>query len=93
MKLKVPGELQAAYDRLMKSAVLKLRRNDAFKKSTLAYLALGGEALARYHIEISQKDFPDGSSLQKFSPIIEPVEDSEDSQSDDDEKDDSDDDL
>ena len=56
MKLKVPSELQAAYDRLMKSAALKLRRNDVFKKSTLAYLALGGEALARYHIEISQKD-------------------------------------
>lgn len=91
MKLKVPSEFQKAYDRLMKSVPLKLRRNDVFKKATLAYLALSGITLASHHVRISQNEFPAGTSLQKFAPILEPAAASEDELLDDDEEDETDD--
>ena len=78
--MKIPPELQDSFDRLMKSATPRLRKNEHFKKTTLAYLAFGGEPLARRNINVSKMDFPDASSLFKFAPMIENIPDPEESQ-------------
>ena len=85
MKMKIPPELQDSFDRLMQIAPPKLRKKEEFKKTTLAYLAFGGESLARQNIVVSQRRFPDTSSLFKFAPMIENTMGSEVLESDEDE--------
>ncbi len=75
MKLDIPSELQDEFKRLMKSVHPENRKNLDFQTTTLIYLSLGGEKLARCHIKISQMDFPDKSSLFEYAPIVEPVTD------------------
>ena len=77
MKLDIPSEFQDAFKRLMKSVHPENRKKLDFQKTTVIYLSLGGEKLARYNIEISQMDFPDKSSLFEYAPIVEPVTDTD----------------
>jgi len=77
MKLDIPSELQDAFKRVMESAHPENRRNIDFQKTTLMYLSLGGEKLARFNIETAQMDFPDQSWLFEYAPIIEPVTDTD----------------
>jgi hypothetical protein len=87
MKLDIPSDLQDSFKRLMKSVYPENRKSLDFQKTTLIYLSLGGEKLARYNIETAQMDFPNKSSLFEYAPIIEPVTDTDvdKSQSDDNE--------
>ena len=82
MKLNVPPELQDTFQQLMKSVPPGNRRDVNFQKTTLVYLALGGEKMARHNIEISQMDFPDRSWLFEYTPIVEPVTEPGECQSD-----------
>ena len=77
MKFKVPPEHQEIFGNLTKNVRPELRNDENFEKTALVYLALGGKALARHYIEISQADFPDESLLLKHTPLIEPETDSE----------------
>ena len=81
MKLSIPEEYQEPFNRLMKSAPPGIRRNPKIQKTAVMYLTLGGETLARRYIELSLMDFPDGSRLFDYAPIVEPDADSEDSSS------------
>lgn len=88
MKLKIPAELNDSFDRLMRLATPELAENETFQKTTLAYLALGGESLARQNIAVSRMIFPDGEKVFEYTPIAEPVADSDDAHGDNDEKED-----
>jgi hypothetical protein len=59
MKRNVPDEFQETFQRLMKSVPAELQNDTHLKKTTLLYLSLGGEALARQNIEIYKKRFPE----------------------------------
>jgi len=83
MKVNIPEEYQESFSRLMKSAPPEIRRNSKIQKTAAMYLTLGGEMLARRYIELSQTDFPDGSELFDYAPIVEPDTESEDSSSED----------
>ena len=77
MKLNIPEEYQEPFKRLMKSTPSETRRNPKVQKTVAMYLALGSEMLARRYIELSQVDFPDGSELFDYAPIIEPEAENE----------------
>ena len=81
MKLNIPAELQDIFQRLMEFVPPETRRDINFNKTTLAYLSLGGEALARRHIESSRMGFPDGSLLFEYTAVTEIVtEDADESE-------------
>ncbi len=59
-ELNIPQELKSSYKRVMKRAPSELREDVEFQKTTLIYLRLGGEKLARQRIEITKKQFREG---------------------------------
>ena len=59
-ELNIPEELKSSYKRVMKRASRELREDVEFQKTTLIYLQLGGEKLARQRIEITKKQFREG---------------------------------
>ncbi|MEW6672386.1 MAG: hypothetical protein AB1427_11835, partial [Thermodesulfobacteriota bacterium] len=65
-----PEEYEKMYERLSKSASAENLNDQNFKKTTLMYLALGGETLARQHIETYRKPFP-----EKLTLFDKPLED------------------
>ena len=75
MKLNIPEEYQEPFRRLMRSSSLEIRKSAKVQKTTVMYLALGSEALARRYIELSQMSFPDGSELFDYAPVVEPETD------------------
>ena len=77
MKLNIPEEYQESFKHLMKSAPSEIRRNIKVQKTIVMYLTLGNEMLARRYIELSQVNFPDGSELFDYAPIIEPETENE----------------
>ena len=89
MSLKIPPGLNESFNRLVKFAPPELVKNKDFLKSTLSYLALGGESLARLNITVSKMNFPDVTKLFGYTPVvvIKPVADPENSQTDNDEQD------
>ena len=63
MKRPNPEEYERTFERLAKSAPAELLEDPNFKKTTLMFLALGGDTLARQHIENYGKSFPEKLSL------------------------------
>ncbi|MBW2602762.1 MAG: hypothetical protein JRE28_00400 [Deltaproteobacteria bacterium] len=50
--LNIPGELQGTFKRLMNRVPVKLRSDSHTKNIIQLYLKLGGEKLAKQHVEI-----------------------------------------
>lgn len=63
MKRPTPEEYEIMFERMVKYAPLGHLNDPDFKKTTLMYLALGGETLARQHIETFKKPFPEKLTL------------------------------
>ena len=63
MKRPTPEEYEKTFERISKPAPAEHLNDPNFKKTTLMFLALGGETLARQHIEIYRKTFPGKLSL------------------------------
>jgi len=69
MKRPTPEEYEKTFERISKSAAAECLTDPNFKKMTLMFLALGGEALARQHIQTYLKPFPEKLTL--FDDAIE----------------------
>ena len=89
MKLNISDQLENTYQRLMKSAPSQLQHDPNFQKAALAYLKLGGEAMARHYIEKSNRIFPDSSMFFENTTTVETPADPNESQEDDTKDDDS----
>jgi hypothetical protein len=63
MKRPTPEEYEKTFERISKSAPAEHLNDPNFKKTTLMFLALGGEILARHHIETYLKPFPEKLTL------------------------------
>ncbi|MDF1591952.1 MAG: hypothetical protein P1P89_10595 [Desulfobacterales bacterium] len=63
MKRPTPEEFEKTFERISKSAPVENQNDPDFKKTTLMFLALGGETLARHHIETYLKPFPEKLTL------------------------------
>lgn len=63
MKRPTPEEYEKTFERISKRAAAEDLNNPNFKKTTLMFLSLGGETLARYHIETYLKPFPEKLTL------------------------------
>jgi hypothetical protein len=63
MKRPTPEEYEKTFERISKTAPAEHLNDPNFKKTTLMFLALGGEALARQHIETYLKPFPEKLTL------------------------------
>jgi len=63
MKRPTPEEYEKMFERLLKHAPAEHLDDPEFKKTTLMFLALGGETLARQHIETYRKPFPEKLTL------------------------------
>ena len=63
MKRPTPEELEKIFERISKPAPGEHQNDPNFKKTTLMFLALGGETLARHHIETYLKPFPEKLTL------------------------------
>ena len=86
--LMIPEEYQGSIKRLLSRAPLEQRSDEELQRRLLMYLKLGGEKLARQHVEMLKKTFPDQAILIKRH-IREDEEDERDEEgaSDDDERD------
>jgi hypothetical protein len=62
-ELEVPEELKLTFKRIIKRASNELREEIELQKTTLVYLKLGGERLARQRIELTKKQFREGYLL------------------------------
>ena len=63
MKRPTPEEYEKTFERISKSATAEHLNDPNFKKTILMFLALGGESLARNHIETYLKPFPEKLTL------------------------------
>ena len=63
MKRPTLEEYVKTFERISNSVPAEHLNDPNFKKTTLMFLALGGETLARQHIEIFQKPFPEKLTL------------------------------
>lgn len=63
MKRPTPQEYDKTFERISMPALAEHLNDPNFKKTTLMFLTLGGETLARQHIETYRKPFPDKLTL------------------------------
>ena len=70
MKRPTLEEYVKTFERISNSVPAEHQNDPNFKKTTLMFLALGGETLARQHIEIYLKPFP-----EKLTLFDKPLED------------------
>ena len=77
--LNIPEELQGTFNRLMNRVPEKLRNDSHTQKVVQMYLKLGGERLAKQHIEIIKLRVREEERLNKIEDDT-----SEDSEEDDD---------
>lgn len=61
----IPDEYQGSLKRLLSRAPLEQRSDEELQKCLLMYLKLGGEKLARHHVDMLKKTFPDQMVLIK----------------------------
>lgn len=61
----IPGEYQGSVKRLLNKVPQELRDDENLIRILLVYLKLGGEKLARQHIEASKKTFPENMIIIK----------------------------
>ena len=73
-EIDVPQEYLGTFRRLMRLAPEALRNNRRFQESTLMYLRLGGEKLARQNLEIHRKPFREELFTVKKRPADENLE-------------------
>ena len=81
MKRLTPEEYEETFERISKSAPAEHLNEPNFKKTTLMILALGGETLARQHIETYQKPFPEKLTLFDKTLEDETIKESTEEQS------------
>jgi hypothetical protein len=62
-EIEIPEELKLTFKRIIKKAPCELREEIELQKTTLVYLKLGGEKLARQRIELTKKQFREGYLL------------------------------
>jgi hypothetical protein len=62
-EIEIPEELKLTFKRIIKKAPNELREEPELQKTTLVYLKLGGERLARQRIELTKKQFREGYLL------------------------------
>ena len=55
IQLEIPGELKGAFQRIIRHIPYDLRNDEQIFRTTLAYLSLGGEKLARQGIEVAKE--------------------------------------
>lgn len=65
-ELDIPKELKGTFSRFMRRIPAKLRNGEAVRKTTLAFLKLGGEKLTRAHIETLRLPFTEKFILKKM---------------------------
>ena len=70
MKRPTPEEYEKTFERISRAVPAEHLSDPNFKKTTLMFLALGGETLARQHIENYGKPFP-----EKLTLFDKPLED------------------
>ena len=63
MKRPTPEEYEKTFERISKLAAAEHLNDPNFKKTILLFLALGGETLARQHIQTYLKPFPEKLTL------------------------------
>ena len=62
-EIEIPEEFKLTFKRIIKKAPNELRVELELQKTTLVYLKLGGEKLARQRIELTKKQFREGYLL------------------------------
>jgi len=87
MKRPTPEEYEKTFERISRSAPAEHLNDPNFKKTTLMFLALGGETLARQHIEHYGKPFPEKLTLFDKSLEDDAIKEAPDEQSDETEED------
>ena len=70
MKRPTPEEYEKTFERLSRRVPAEQLNDPDFKETTLMLLAIGGETLARQHIETYRKPFP-----EKLTLFDKPLED------------------
>lgn len=55
IQLEIPNELKGAFQRVIRHIPYDLRNDEQIFRTTLAYLCLGGEKLARQGIEVAKE--------------------------------------
>ena len=62
-EIEIPEELKLTFMRIIKRVPNELREETSLQKTTLVYLKLGGEKLAKQRIELTKKQFREGYLL------------------------------
>jgi hypothetical protein len=62
-EIEIPEEMKLTFKRIIKRVPNELREEISLQKTTLVYLKLGGEKLAKQRIELTKKQFREGYLL------------------------------
>lgn len=65
IQLEIPGELKGAFQRVIRHIPYDLRNDEQIFRTTLAYLCVGGEKLARQGIEVAKEQRKQELNRQK----------------------------
>lgn len=65
IQLEIPNELKGAFQRVIRHIPYDLRNDEQIFRTTLAYLSIGGEKLARQGIEVAKEQRKQEINRQK----------------------------